>query len=274
MSNFTPLTEKEAAAYSQFEKVRDGVIRFTLLRHVAQARVRVAAAASTGLDPTRRTHARALAALTKQASAGYARLEKLHGAIRFCTDVANIMALKAGIRRQEMSVPIPFGVVGGQGQLVPDATYLPVLTGLIETSAKRCFCSIFIVDLSPLRDQGLLVEGVLRSLAAARWRGVDVRLLVGGSRENLDIAETADTARARAIELGIDCRWVTSRPQRGSHAKMVIADDAVLTGSHNWSAGAFTTQVQDSVLVISANLAAYLGTLFEQQWQGAAGASS
>jgi phosphatidylserine/phosphatidylglycerophosphate/cardiolipin synthase-like enzyme len=168
-----------------------------------------------------------------------------------------------------MTAPIPVGVTGGQARLVPDQSYLPALHALVDGSLHRCLCSLFIVDVSPLRDRALRVDSVLQKLAEAGWRGVDVRLLIGGSRDNLDIAETADVARARARELGIPCRWATSAPSRGTHAKLVVVDDSALVGSHNWSGGAFQGQVQDSVLVESRDLAAYLAALFKAQWSAA-----
>jgi len=168
-----------------------------------------------------------------------------------------------------MNAPIPFGVMGGQAQLIPDATYPDALLGLIANARHTCLCSIFLVDVSPLADREMRVDAILRELAAARWRGVDVRLLIGGSRDNINIAEASDVARARALQLGIDCRWATSTPIRGSHAKFVIIDDAVLTGSHNWTSGAFSGQTQDSVLVQSADLAASLALQFERQWAAA-----
>jgi phosphatidylserine/phosphatidylglycerophosphate/cardiolipin synthase-like enzyme len=165
-----------------------------------------------------------------------------------------------------MTPPIPVGVSGGRASLVPDQTYQPTLVSLVDGAVRRCLCSVFIVDVSPLRDRSLRVDALLQALGAARWRGVDVRLVIGGSRGNLDIAETADVARARARELGVPCRWATSARRRGTHAKLAVVDDFVLTGSHNWSGGAFRDQVQDSVLVASTDLAAYLTSLFEQQW--------
>lgn len=80
------------------------------------------------------------------------------------------------------------------------------------------------------------------------------------------IAEASEAARARALDLGVPCRWLTSVPVRGSHAKLVVCDERVLLGSHNWSAGAFDGQVQDSVLVESADLAAHLAPTFERDW--------
>lgn len=160
----------------------------------------------------------------------------------------------------------PSGVRGARVGLVPDADYLPRLRALVASARRRCLCSLFIVDLSPARDASLLVDGVLTEVAAAAWRGADARLVVGGSRTNFELAVLADLARARAGELGLPCRWLTSRNVRGSHMKMVVADDTVLMGSHNWSAGAFTDQTQDSLAVQSADLASWAANLFEDQW--------
>jgi phosphatidylserine/phosphatidylglycerophosphate/cardiolipin synthase-like enzyme len=172
-----------------------------------------------------------------------------------------------------MSARLPLGVTAGTARLVPDDAYPSTLLTLVAGAQLRCLCSIFLVDLTPLRDRKLIVDGVLRELAAAAWRGVDVRLLIGGSRDNIEIAEASDVARARALQLGLDCRWATSSPIRGSHAKLAVIDDEVLTGSHNWSVGAFTGQTQDSVRVSSPALAACLTDLFERQWAAAARAS-
>lgn len=148
-----------------------------------------------------------------------------------------------------------------------DEAYAPRLRALIRGARRRCLCSVFIVDTWPFRAYELLVDDLLVELASAGWRGVDARLLIGGSRSNLRLAEVALAARDRARELGLQCRWLTSAPRRrGSHVKLVIADDDVLTGSHNWSAGAFEGQTQDSVHLRSAGLAAVLATRFEEQW--------
>jgi phosphatidylserine/phosphatidylglycerophosphate/cardiolipin synthase-like enzyme len=159
-----------------------------------------------------------------------------------------------------------YGVLAAKVRLVADGAYPAELKSLIARSTRRCLCSLFIIDLSPARDRGLLVSAVMHDLQSAAWRGVDVRVLIGGCRTNVEMAELADAARARAHQLGVPCRWLTSKRNQGSHMKTVIADDRVLTGSHNWSAGAFTNQTQDSILVESQSLAAYLVTIFEDQW--------
>jgi phosphatidylserine/phosphatidylglycerophosphate/cardiolipin synthase-like enzyme len=165
--------------------------------------------------------------------------------------------------------PIRRGILNPTIKLVSDAAYLSEVRSLVANSRERCLCSLFIVDVLPARDEDLLVDGLLQELQAARWRGVDARLLIGGSRTNLEIAQLSDFSRARAHQLQISCRWLTSKAGRGSHMKLVIADGQVLTGSHNWSAGALTEQIQDSVLVTSLDLAAYLQGVFENQWKRA-----
>lgn len=137
---------------------------------------------------------------------------------------------------------------------------------LIRAAFYRCWCSVFIVDPSPGRDHELLVYGILAELARCRWRGADVRLLIGGSRTNFEIAEISDAARTLAGQLRVPCRWLSSQNVRSSHVKLVLADDFVLTGSHNWSGGALGDQTQDSIIVESPALVAYLGGVFEAQW--------
>lgn len=156
--------------------------------------------------------------------------------------------------------------------LVGDGHYLEVVTGLARAARERLWCSVFIVELNASIDPEVRVPGLLSELAAARWRGVDVRLVVGGSRSNLEIAELAITALEIARRMRIPARCVQSRRMRGSHVKLVVADDLVLTGSHNWSPNAFTTETQDSILVRSPALAACLAEAFLAQWaRGASG---
>lgn len=167
-----------------------------------------------------------------------------------------------------MTLPGTFRVEGGEVRLVRDTDYGPEVLRLVRGARERCWCSLFIVDLHPGRDPELAVPGVLRELAVATWRGVDARLLLGGSRSNLAIAHAVTTTLMVARHLGIPSRGL-ARDQRGSHVKLVVADDWVLTGSHNWSPGSFGGETQDSVAVRSADLASGLAALFRGQWRRA-----
>jgi phosphatidylserine/phosphatidylglycerophosphate/cardiolipin synthase-like enzyme len=156
---------------------------------------------------------------------------------------------------------------------VPDGTYNDVVAELVSTAYRACLCSLFIVDVSPANDHDLRVSVLLEHLARTTWRGSDARLLIGGARSIIAIAEAAHAALAVGKNRGIPTRWLSGRPGRGSHTKLVIADDRVLLGSHNWSGGALgSEQRQDSLLIESADLAAYCSFLFEVQWNRAVAA--
>lgn len=162
--------------------------------------------------------------------------------------------------------PLPAGVLAAPVKLVSDREYLPNLLSVFAHAKARIDCSLFLVDLTPGRDGMQAADDVLQALASAAWRGVRVRLLLGGSRENLNILEATLAAFVRARALEIETRLLAARKRRGSHMKLVLADDWVLTGSQNWSYGAFCTQTQDALLLQSAGLAAQLGARFAAQW--------
>ena len=168
-----------------------------------------------------------------------------------------------------MTASAPIGVLAAGVSLVHDAAYHEAALGLIEGAVTSCLASVFIVDLNAHHDPDTKVLRLLRALRDATWRGVDVRLLIGGSRRNLAIAEACQIAWDQAGSLGVACRLLGE--ERGSHVKLIAADDRVLSGSHNWSLGAFGGQVQDSLLVRSRALAAYMRALFERQWARAGG---
>ena len=162
-----------------------------------------------------------------------------------------------------------FGTGAAAAALVPDATYAGTAAALIRGTRHHCLGLLFIVDPDPIEDQHLRVDGLLHELAAAAWRGVDARLIVGGSRSNGRILDAALLARARAQALDVPCRLVAAVEQRSHHAKMLVADDRCLLGSHNWSPGALGGQTQDSVLIEDPAFAAYLASRFETQWAAA-----
>lgn len=153
---------------------------------------------------------------------------------------------------------------------VPDGDYRHAAAELISSAYRRCLCSLFIVDVNPDNDDDLRVNALLEHLARTTWSGSDARLLIGGSRSNIAIAEASNAALTVAKKYGIATRWLSGRPGRGSHTKLVIADDRLLVGSHNWSGGALGShQRQDSLLIASADLAEYCSFLFDEQWDRA-----
>jgi phosphatidylserine/phosphatidylglycerophosphate/cardiolipin synthase-like enzyme len=163
--------------------------------------------------------------------------------------------------------PIALGVTDARVRLVVDDEFGPILGTMVRSARLAVLCSYFIVDVSPYRGPAYLVDELLGELESARWRGVDVRILLGGSRDNPDILETCMGAGLRLRERNVPFRLITARVvDQTSHAKFTVADDTVLVGSHNVSGNSLTCETQDSVFVESASLAAYLRSEFERQW--------
>jgi phosphatidylserine/phosphatidylglycerophosphate/cardiolipin synthase-like enzyme len=159
------------------------------------------------------------------------------------------------------------GVLGANVYSVYDGGYFDITRFLIQGANERCYTNVFIVDPTPGRDPNLRVDDLLRQLRLAHLRGVDVRLIIGGSRKNASIAEATLMAYGRARQLRIPAKLLALRRKRSSHSKIFIADDSLLIGSHNWSGGAFGEgQTQDSVVVESDGLAAYLAAQFCALW--------
>lgn len=158
---------------------------------------------------------------------------------------------------------LPVGVGPARCALVADASYPSTLVSLVAAANRRCWASVFIVDTSSATRW---FAPLFAELEGAVWRGVDVRMVLGGSRTAFAIAERVAGARSALHARGIPCRWLTAVPGRGSHAKVVVSDDHVLVGSHNWSPGAFEGQRQDSLLVRSPDLAAAMAGYVGAQW--------
>ena len=152
--------------------------------------------------------------------------------------------------------------------LVADRDYLSFVGRLFATARWRCLVSIFLVS-APWRDREHVLEGLLLELAGASQRGVDARLLVGAGPSNAPMIEVAAAVRQRAAALGVPSRWVSSIPKVAGHSRVVIADDNVLVGSHDWSAPSTPGQ-PDNVFVVSGSLARRLDRRFREQWTQAA----
>lgn len=165
-----------------------------------------------------------------------------------------------------MSATAPVGVRSARVSLISDDGYYNTVRQLFEHATRCSLASVFIVDLNAHDDPDIKVLQILRALQDAAWRGVEAKLLVGGSRENLAIAEACHIAMDLALSIGIDCRLLTNEERRGSHVKLVTVDNYVLSGSHNWSLSAISGQIQDSLLVKSPAMAAYMRKVFFEQW--------
>ena len=161
---------------------------------------------------------------------------------------------------------IPTGIKNVEVSLITDENYFSVVKSLLNKYRKLVWTSIFIIDLNTSNQNFMKVHELLVSLKNAEWEGSDVKLIVSGSKTNLSIANTSLAASYLIDSMQLPYKILMTKNKETSHVKMLIIDDMVILGSHNWSPGSFGGQTQDSVLVKSKEFSAYCQLLFKHQW--------
>ncbi len=135
-----------------------------------------------------------------------------------------------------------------------DRAYLPAARGLIGAATERVVVVMYLVQpVSP-------VTTLLADLEAAAARGVAVRVLL--DEEGNDV----DDVLLRLNAAGVDARL--DSPVTTSHNKLLIADDAVLLGSHNWTGPAMDRNVEGAVQIHASAVADHYVAYAEALWDG------
>ena len=151
--------------------------------------------------------------------------------------------------------------------LLKDGQYVDAAVQAMQAARIRLHCSMFLVEGS---DSSGHVTRLLDSAADAHWRGVETRVVLAEEREVLDMVLMSVGARAVLDSLGVPTRWLTAAPVRGSHAKILVADDTSIVGSHNWTEGAMSgDQRQESLMLDSSGIATQLSAVVLAQWRRA-----
>jgi phosphatidylserine/phosphatidylglycerophosphate/cardiolipin synthase-like enzyme len=148
---------------------------------------------------------------------------------------------------------------------LPDADYFWYLAARIPRAKRRVYLYMFIADARAGRDPLLMVRVLIRQLARAHRRKLDVRVILAQTT-TADIAIANDTTLAFCTAHGLRCRETTSR-MRPPHAKYLIIDNEVIVGSHNWESGAFRNFVEDSVAIRDQKITTRLLEHFGTQWR-------
>ncbi len=158
------------------------------------------------------------------------------------------------------------------GRVVPLAggDLLPYLVSSVGGAHRRVLAAVFIIDPRPEEDPDGTVTLLLNALARAAWRGLDTRVLVGGSARTPAIELAGRVTRRYLESAGVPCRqFVGRRGETSLHAKYLIADDTAVVGSHNWTRRALITDNELSLAVTSPALASSLALEFERDWRRA-----
>jgi phosphatidylserine/phosphatidylglycerophosphate/cardiolipin synthase-like enzyme len=146
-----------------------------------------------------------------------------------------------------------------------DRYYYDFLKHAIESAQYRIWASIFIINITREHDYRLEVRDLLKLLSYKRTLGLDVKVIIGesqtpGIREANEIAESFLQAKRVPVK-----KYQGSK--KSTHSKYVILDDdLIVLGSHNWTQNAFSKSEEDSVAIYSKNLNNELNYQFLATW--------
>lgn len=151
--------------------------------------------------------------------------------------------------------------------------YLPRLMAAITRARRSVRVIQYILDTRTGSDPTHAVGHLLRCLALARARGVDVAVLL---HDYGTVDRPAAGNRAGAMFLarrGVPVRLFAPRPgeqRQVLHAKTVLIDGRLaILGTQNWSAGALTENAENTLTIESEPLARQLGLYFDGMWDRA-----
>ena len=157
-----------------------------------------------------------------------------------------------------------------QGAIPLEADAYPAfLRVAIRNALKRVWVAQFLVNPYPFYDPAMAVIGMLKELAGCQRRNVDVRLILDKVRGSRNMHNANQLSYLAARKLGIPCHYYSG--QRSSmHSKYVVIDDDLLVlGSHNFTDGALAQHAESSVGLFSADLADSLAEDFHRNWSEA-----
>jgi len=103
------------------------------------------------------------------------------------------------------------------------------------------------------------VDALLDHLVEAVERGVRVQVLA--DEEGGQTQSALDAMAAGGVETQVDSLNVTT------HNKLIIADDAVVLGSHNFTDAAMDRNNEGSILVNDAEVSAWYGAWYDSMWE-------
>lgn len=156
---------------------------------------------------------------------------------------------------------------GLQGRLILNSEYFYTVGKIIDGAQRSIDIIMFFMSFSSSGDHP--VNALIDKLIAASLRGVKVRVY-------LDKDQEGDLYKSRIINrlayealknAGIDVRW--DRVTSLSHSKIVVVDqEIVVMGSHNWTASSFFQYSEVSVLIKDRMIATSYQEDFEKRFLG------
>ena len=151
------------------------------------------------------------------------------------------------------------GVLDAQVALVSDHSYEDVVTSMMQRARRRVWVSVFMIDLAT-PDPKLRVLGAMHELAAAQWRGVDVRLLIPAKSNHVVSDWISRGYFSQLLDAGVK---VLRYRDAMVHAKTATIDGTWSTvGTANIDRLSLTGNYEINVEIIDPELAGSLEEIF------------
>jgi phosphatidylserine/phosphatidylglycerophosphate/cardiolipin synthase-like enzyme len=149
--------------------------------------------------------------------------------------------------------------------LLSDQDYYIYLLDKIDHAQKYIYASVFIINI--LEDKEKKIRILLDKLKYAKWRGVDVKLIIGHSQKNL-LIDLYDRMCFEYLKDAVPIKYARPDDDYSLHSKYVVIDDKIsIAGSHNWEHKAFFENKEDSVATFSRDVALEFKHEFNKLWK-------
>lgn len=143
---------------------------------------------------------------------------------------------------------------------LPDDAYYGNITWYLDQANRSVYVVMYVVkyDASQYNDP---VNVILRKLVDLHKRGVDVKVVVDDETKN-SYPATINYLVGNGVPVRLD-----ESQGRTTHCKVVVIDDQyVFIGSHNWTESALKYNHETTLLVNSSELASQVEKYIESIW--------
>jgi phosphatidylserine/phosphatidylglycerophosphate/cardiolipin synthase-like enzyme len=154
---------------------------------------------------------------------------------------------------------------GDKALLLAGSDYFDYVMSSIREAKKSIFVVMFLT--CAVEENGpTLIKDLLDELAYARWRGVDVRVILGTST-SISI-EVANSIVYKYLKDNFVPAKYFRDPAETVHSKYILFDaEVTILGSHNWTFNAMTFNHETSIAIHSKDVACRLTNEFERIWR-------
>lgn len=148
-----------------------------------------------------------------------------------------------------------------------DAGYNVAVHDALADAKRRVWINMFYIGVAPRVDSQFHSRRLLELVAEKAEDCLNVKVLLG-TQDLTSPLEIQNGLLAHHWGQRFPVRFFSWDRRRYSHAKyLLVDDDIVILGSHNWSTRSLAFGRDDSVRVVSQDLATFLSNDFHRKWE-------